>query len=385
MEIPAWQNSVRGVLYMTARLVMKVVAASLTITLAVMIGVFLLRTRGRPRVGSVIPLGDGTDHAEQDIEQRFEKHFITAHDGFMAVDNARQITVGINPSAVEHNTPNFKSPWDTLLETIGWRERGTKITFSAGSQMIDGKATDRDAEKDVSLAAAFGKELLAGLNPARVNIANVTINASDTPRATAKVLVLPRDYDGPIFISDIDDTLRDTDIPSILKGKRQSPIDGVQAIFSGVAGMGVPIIYLSAGTTAIHSQNEDFLTQLPPGILLDNQDWKFGLSDLSNPVSAKHQAAYKYGVLQKIQETYPKSKPYGIGDDKYGDALAYTKAGVRAFIHDVAPAHANDPDYVPANFSGVKTPTYTDAFRVSLLAELAAAVKGSQSVVFTDR
>jgi len=340
-----------------------------------------------PKVGRVVPRGDrihgelgkrGLERLEQDIENLFETHFITAHDGFMAVDHAGHITAGINPSAVEHNMPSFKSPWDTLLKTIGWRDPGTKITFSARSQTIDGKATDRDAEKDVSLAAAFGQELLAGLNPARVNIANVTINASDTPPATAKVLVLPRDYDGPIFISDIDDTLRDTDIPRILEGKRQPPIDGVQAILSGVVGMGVPIIYLSAGTTAIHSQNEDFLFQLPPGILLDNQDWKFGLSDLSTAVSAEHQAAYKYGVLLKIREAYPNAKLYGIGDDKYGDALAYTNAGVRAFIHDVVPAHVNDPDYVPANFSGVKTPTYTDAFRGDLLAEIAGAVKDSK-------
>jgi uncharacterized protein DUF2183 len=365
---------------MTAGLVMKVLVASLTITLAVMTAVFILRTKWRPRVGRVIPWGDGIDHAEQDIEQRFEKHFITAHDGFMAVDDARHITVGANPSAVEHNTPSFKSPWDMLFKTIGWRDRGTKITFSAGSQTIDGTATDREAEKDASLAAAFGQELLAGLNPARVNIANATIHASDTPPTTAKVLVLPRDYDGPIFVSDIDDTLRATDAPSLLKGKRQAPIDGVEAILSGVATMGVPIVYLSAGTTAIHSQNEDFLSQLPPGILLDNQDWEFGLSVLSNADSAAHQAAYKYGVLQKIQETYPKSKPYGIGDDKYGDAIAYTKAGVRAFIHDVVPSHANDPHYVPANFSGMKTPSYTDKFRSALLAEIAGAVKDSKAL-----
>jgi hypothetical protein len=365
---------------MTAGLVMRVVAASLTITLAVLIGVILLRARRRPAVGSVIPGGDGIDHAEWDIEERFERHFITAHDGFMAVDSARHITVGVNPSAVAHSTPSFKSPWATLLKTIGWRDRGTRITFSTGGQTIDGKATDRDAEKSVSLTAAFGQALLADLNTARVNIANLTINASDTPQAIAKVLVLPRDYDGPVFISDIDDTLRATDIPSILKGDRQPPIDGVEAILSGVAGMGVPIIYLSAGTTAIHSQNEDFLSQLPPGILLDNQDWKFGLSDLSNADSAAHQAAYKYGMLQKIRETYPRFKPYGIGDDKYGDALAYTKAGVKAFIHDVAPAHANDPHYVPANFSGVKTPSYTDAFRIALLADIAGAVKDSKAL-----
>jgi hypothetical protein len=71
------------------------------------------------------------------------------------------------------------------------------------------------------------------------------------------------------------------------------------------------------------------------------------------------------------------SKLFGIGDDKYGDALAYTKASVRAFIHDVAPAHANDPDYVPANFSGVKTPSYTDAFRTAMLAEIASAARDS--------
>jgi hypothetical protein len=364
---------------MKVRRVMPVVAASLIIILAVMIGALLLRTRLGPRVGRVIP--GGIERVEQDVRQRFEKHFITAHDGFMAVDNARQITVGVNPSAVEHNTPSFKSQWDSLLKTIAWHDRGTKITFSAGGQTIDGKPTDREAEKNVSLAGAFGQELVAGLNPAHVNIANVTINASDTSvAATAKVLVLPREYDGPIFISDIDDTLRATDIPKVLNGERQPPIDGVEAIFSGVVDMGVPIIYLSAGTTAIHSQNEDFLAQLPPGILLDNQDWEIGLSDLSNAESAEHQAAYKYGVLQKIRETYPNSKLFGIGDDKYGDALAYTKAGVRAFIHDVAPAHANDPDYVPTNFSGVKTQSYTDAFRIALLTEIADAVKDSKAL-----
>ena len=141
-----------------------------------------MATQIMPRVGRVIP-GRGDIEHEQDIEQLFEKHFITAHDGFMAVDKAGQITVGVNPSAVEHNMPSFKSPWDTLLKTIGWRDRGTNITFSAGGQTIDGKATDRDAEKNVSLADAFGQALLAGLNPARVNIAHVTVNASDTPAA----------------------------------------------------------------------------------------------------------------------------------------------------------------------------------------------------------
>lgn len=359
------------------RRVMPVVAASLIIILAVMIAVLLVRYRRGRRVGKVIPRG--IERVEQGVKQRLEKHFITAHDGFIAVDNARQITVGVNPSAVEHDTPSFKSPWDTLLKTIAWRDRGSKITFSAGGQVIDGTATDREAERSVSLADAFGKELVAGLDPGRVNIVSVTIKASDTPeKPTAKVLVLPRDYDGPIFISDIDDTLRATDITKIVEGERQPPIDGAAGIVSGVADMGVPIIYLSAGPTAIHSQNEDFLAQLQPGILLDNQDWEFGLRDLSNAESAEQQADYKYGVIQTIQKTYPKSKLFGIGDDKYGDAIAYTKAGMRAFIHNVVPAHANDPDYVPANFSGVKTSSYTNSFRDAVLVEIAGAVKDSK-------
>jgi hypothetical protein len=342
----------------------------------------------RPNVGSVVPRGERThgERVKQDIEQLLETHFITAHDGFMAVDKARHITAGVNPSAVEHNIPTGKWGRSALFKILAERDRRTQISFSVGGLTIDGQATDREAEMDVSLADAFGQRLLAGLNPAQGGIASVTVNGSDkVVAAIAKVLVLPRDYDGPIFISDIDDTLRSTDIKEIVEGERQPPIPGVDTILKGVARVRVPIIYLSAGTTAIHSQNEDFLSQLPPGILLDNQDWRFGLSDLSNAASAAHQAGYKYGVLLKIRETYPNAKLYGIGDDKYGDALAYTKAGVRAFIHDVAPAHAKDPDYVPANFSGVKTPTYTDAFSIALLAEIAGAVKDSKLAVRTDR
>ncbi len=141
-----------------------------------------------------------------------------------------------------------------------------------------------------------------------------------------------------------------------------------QEIVEGAASMGVPVVYLSAGTSAIHEVNTRFLEQLPAGILLDNLD--LSLTGVITDNSPLDQAAYKTAVLQKIRDTYPNAKIFGFGDDKYGDAIAYTRVGAKAYIHDVKPDDAN----IPSNFVGVKTREYDAAFQQKILADMRAAI-----------
>ena len=224
-----------------------------------------MATQIKPRVGRVIPGGNDIKHVEQDIEQRFESHFITAHDGFIAVDKAGQITVGVNPSAVEHNIPSFK----IAMEYAAQEDRVARPRHQHHFQCR------RPDDRWQSNGSGRGEKCRAR-GCVRPSIARRPEPSSrqHCPRhdqrlrhtcgGNAKVLVLPRKYDGPIFISDIDDTLRATDVPKILKGERQPPIDGVEAILSGVAGVGVPLIYLSAGTTAIPARTKTSFLSFSP-------------------------------------------------------------------------------------------------------------------------
>ena len=59
-----------------------------------------------------------------------------------------------------------------------------------------------------------------------------------------------------------------------------------------------------------------------------------------------------------------------MGDDTYGDAIAYTNDGVTAYIHDVYPGDAN----IPPNFKGTLTPNYTPEFRAKVCADWDAAI-----------
>jgi hypothetical protein len=294
-----------------------------------------------------------------------------------------EIFSGVDPSAVEHEMPRFGHWLDAISHTLAPREDGIPMTFSAYGRMYGAIPTGREAEKGVSLAGGLGGALLSGIDPAKGGIGSVSIkpNTSDKTaeqvKASANVLMLPRDYSGPIFISDIDDTLRATNPIDIIEDKNRQdalggPIPGAREILEGVAKMGVPIVYLSAGTTAIHSENADFLKQFPKGILLDNQDWHFSIRDLSNHDSALDQAAYKQAVIERIKATYPNAKLIGIGDDKYGDAIAYTNTGVKAFIHDVKPDHAN----IPKGFSGETSPAYTTRYIDDVLGAVRAALVG---------
>src|SRR5262249_33754835 len=131
--------------------------------------------------------------------------------------------------------------------------------------------------------------------------------------------------------------------------------------------------YLSAGPDRIRPQNEAFLDQLPKGILLDRDH--LGLRDLLPFGQAEIQGQYKAGVIEQLKQAYPNAQLFGLGDDKYGDAMAYTKEGARAYIHDVIPGSS----HIPSNFSGVITKDYTPDFRARVDAELDGAIARSKS------
>jgi hypothetical protein len=313
----------------------------------------------------------------------FERDFITTHDGFAAYDADGRIYGGVDPSAVEHAMPRFGSVLDALSHILAPKEGGIAMNFSANGQAFPASPTGREDEKGVSLAGGLGASLLRTIvDPKKGGLASVSIKpvASDKTAnnvaGAANILMLPRDYSGPVFIVDIDDTIRATNPLDVLdpdrakKSELGGPIAGAKEILEGVAALGIPIVYLSAGPTAIHTENEEFLKQFPQGILLDNQDWHLSLRELSNHDSAIDQAAYKRAVLERIKATFPNAKLFGIGDDKYGDAMAYTETGVRAWIHDVKPDHAN----VPGDFTGQLTPNYSRSMIDQLLDELRNAL-----------
>lgn len=310
------------------------------------------------------------------LENLVEKHFLTSHDGFAAFDpQTKAITPGVNPSAVDHDIPRYNL-FNSLAAILAGHEHDQPMRFDYKGLSIDGAPTGREAELGLGLSGPIGAAIARDVDPKRGGLAEVSVHSEDrADPAAARVLMLPANYDGPIFVSDIDDTLRPTQVEKIVEGATQAPIPGAQEILQGVQDLGVPIVYLSAGTTRIHGANSDFLAQLPKGILLDNQDWKPNTDDLDNTKSAHNQAAYKLSVLLKLKATYPKAQIFGLGDDKFGDAIAYTKAGAKAYIHDVYP----DDHNIPADFSGTKTLTYSPEFRATLLGELKQARAASQA------
>ncbi|MFL5318624.1 MAG: phospholipase D-like domain-containing protein [Myxococcaceae bacterium] len=179
-------------------------------------------------------------------------------------------------------------------------------------------------------------------------------------------LSLPKNYDGPIFVCDIDDTLRDTKLSALVEGKTQPPIAGAKDLLETVAARGIPIVYLSAGPEAIRSRNEAFLSQLPAGALVDRTSLSASALNPLNGAQAASQGDFKAKYLGQLEQQYPNAKLFGLGDDKYGDAQAYTRQHVTAYIHDVRPGNAN----IPADFHGTVTKSYTPSFIARVATDL---------------
>jgi hypothetical protein len=289
--------------------------------------------------------------------------FAMGRDGFVALDAGGAITGGIPPSARVRERDIHAGPLDPLFDTVAHGEEAD-VHF----QLPGGG--DVKLHSDGDGGATLPMDALHGLTPG-LNTLQVSTPGGDGDESN--VLVLPKNYDGPIFISDIDDTLRDTNLGDLVTGHTQEPIAGAKDLLQSVAGRGVPIVYLSAGVDRIRPQNEGFLSQLPPGILLDRSH--LGFRDVLPFGQASAQGNYKAGVIEQLKQTYPNAQIFGLGDDKYGDALAYTKEGAKAYIHDVVPGNSN----IPKDFSGVITKEYTPEFRARVDSDLDAAIAKSKS------
>lgn len=112
-------------------------------------------------------------------------------------------------------------------------------------------------------------------------------------------------YDGPIFIADIDETLRNN--------QTKRPVDGVVRIMWMVREHGVPIIYLTAARATYRAQNMAFLDDtFPLGVLLDRKYTHTQSNEL-----------FKMKMLSAIRKRYPNASFVCLGDNMTHDAKAY--------------------------------------------------------------
>ena len=308
------------------------------------------------------------------IDRHLERPFALPKDGFVAFDSSGRAVGGRPPGTRILDMDVPRTGLDPVLRLIGGDEK-RDVRYKLPDGRLVSARTDKDG-REVLNFDEMGASAFAGVDKRKGGLLNVGVETPRGQGTQASVLALPRDYDGPIFISDIDDTLRDTSISDVVMGKTQKPIPGSRELLEQVAAQGIPIVYLSAGTERIRPTNENFLAQMPPGIVLDNQD--FGVEHMLpiNSKQARDQAAYKSATIAELKAAFPRAQFFGLGDDKYGDAIAYTNMGVKAYIHDVRAGDAN----IPAGFNGVKTNAYDSGFIDRVVADLKAAVAASKTL-----
>jgi hypothetical protein len=308
------------------------------------------------------------------VVDRLEHPQVDGKDGFVVLDPATGHVSGGAPGGAVVSDALLKGVAPRGLATmLALGDGGEKVTWRIGDRAVDGGATASDGSNPITLGE-LNQQPLKGLDPKKGGLLKVQVEAEGL-KAEQRVLALPKDYDGPIFVSDIDDTLRPTKLGDIVAGETQEPIPGAKELLDSVAKRGVPIVYLSAGFSAMGTLNDEFLKQMPEGILLARP--KMALADLSpsNHTQAERQGDYKAQRLAELHAAYPKAKIFGLGDDKYGDALAYDKAGASSYIHDVRPGGDN----LPQGFHGVMTKDYDDAFRTKVLGDLDGVIAASDS------
>jgi hypothetical protein len=320
-------------------------------------------------------------HPLRRLQQFWRRHFAhpfaEGRDGFWAFDPAtRAATDGLAPGAAVRAARAPSSSLDPVLHFLGRNLRGEPVRIPLGPQTFSGR-TQKYGETFVPLSMA--QPLLQServVDAARGGTLMLQVEAADTRQvATSRVLALPSDYDGPLFVCDIDNTLRNTSYSKLILGRLQPPIPGAAPLLHAIAAMGVPILYLSAGTSRFHEDNQRFLAQLPAGVLLDRGHMSLADLDPTNHAQARRQGRYKLGTLRELVGALPKAQLFEMGDDRYGDAMVYQQIGAKAYIHDVKPDHKN----LPPDFRGVLTKDYDDAFRDRVLSDLSTAIAHSGS------
>jgi Uncharacterized conserved protein (DUF2183) len=266
-----------------------------------------------------------------------KRGFIEGVDGFVAYDPSsgkilagrapgarlRKILAGRAPGARLRKKVPLPEGLDTLSKVAARGVQGEQMEFTLGDRSLTpSKLSGRQGEQRLDIDQLGRVEHAPYSQPLCLDVA-----CGDLPAAQARVLALPANYDGPIFVTDIDDTLRATEASALLQGKVQEPLPGAKELLDSVAAMGIPIVYLSAAPSQLHSVNERFLKQLPPGVLLDHPRYTATNLLPGHAHQAAVQGAYKANVLRELQATFPQARFYELGDDKYGDARAYNELG----------------------------------------------------------
>jgi len=298
-----------------------------------------------------------------------ERPFVQGRDGFVAFADDGRVIAGHAAGATRREMNAPASVFDSLVRILAPADDRCTLAFHLPSGRVVRVSSDHHGAGSLPLAALGA----GGLDVKRGGLLDLGVEARGATADTVRVLALPQAYDGPIFVCDIDDTLRATSVKDLLTGRTQPPIAGAKELLGAVAALGVPIVYLSAGSERLTAENDKFLAQLPPGVLLARPH--VGLADLlpGNEHQAQAQGAYKAGVLGELVRTFPAAALFGLGDDKYGDAQAYTRQGVTAFIRDVRPAHDN----LPADFEGALSATYAPDFVANVQSALGQAIARS--------
>jgi cardiolipin synthase A/B len=310
-----------------------------------------------------------------DLRDKYiERPFATGRDGFAAVSADGSLSQGQAPGARirDRDLVKISNGTDAIATVLANGEK-RPVTFSLPGGRSLTTVTDDKGNKP--LAFSDLGNISSAVDKKIGGTARIGISTPNGDAGSAGMMMLPADYDGPIFVSDIDDTLRDTSVGDVVTGHRQTPFPGATEALQAAAKLGIPIIYLSAGPDRIRLANLDFLSQLPPGILLDREH--AGLKDLDprNEEQARSQGFYKQAVLGQLKQTFPDAQLFGFGDDKFGDAYAYTRQGATSFIHDVRPGNDN----LPADFDGTLVKSYDADFLKTLTASLKKAVDQSKS------
>jgi hypothetical protein len=163
-------------------------------------------------------------------------------------------------------------------------------------------------------------------------------------------LRLPGDYDGFILVTDIDDTLRHTTLLNVISSRfRQRRIHRVRHALFEAARRGIPVVYLSAASARLMRRtNQRFLSRYPRGVLYDRVDmpWSAFL-----PWRQVHtQSRFKRCVLRKLVAAYPYARLLCLGDNRYGDAIAYSDICDRVLIRRI-PGTSADRN-LPPRFDG---------------------------------
>lgn len=297
-------------------------------------------------------------------EARPKKRYTMGRDAYLSVNAEGQIVAG-HGGMGRVSQSRWSFPSSESLDRIGADGRPFDVTFTfPNGHIISNKADDSGRR---SLALAELEEGLGGkVDPKQARFLQVGVSSTEGSSDNMRVMVLPQDYAGAILIVDVDQTLRDTSTGDIIKGVKQEPVPGSQDLLQGAEKLGVPVIYLSAAPDRLRWHNESFLEHFPEGIYLD--DASLGLADIypNTDVRIKAQTTFKTALIKDLQETYPCAQFFGLGDDKYGDAIVYTAREMESAIRDVVPGDKN----IPPNFTGEIFTNYTPEFVEAFLGKL---------------